>query len=508
MTSSDFCGFGDPFADNCTTMFGVDLKKLKPNFGGGGGGSSKSLDHSAKDGPMEPPSEASFDVDEQRQELFGAAQESKQKNTTAALKAKATPPDEDDGEEDVNQLLNAVSIPDFNLSVDFGELDDPQIDGDDEDDTIGNDFSTRLKREEVFSKKYHPSQREKAELEALGVHLGVSPTKGIRLSKSATNIHQLLFGNHSIILKRGPVDFNENECELILLTDGFILAYRNFNAFNPLGSRYEACHFWGHVEFVEIARAGTFTIRIQSGDSYDVHAVTGGENIKEWMHCTEHVLIQHAMRDSNLSNFTATLGWQYKLIRRPGFTTAVTGDMKLMGSPGQYLNQLDEYNESTPLHYALRQSPCNAQVVEALLRLGSDPNISDGEDRSAMYFAQRDDMTDVEAILKEYGGKPSRLAELELRGELFGGVEQASRNNEKRREREQAYMERKAADAAEKAESAQSAMSKAMSTLVERGQKIERMDDKARELNNEAKVFGDLAKQLKGDMKNKKWYQL
>ena len=125
-----------------------------------------------------------------------------------------------------------------------------------------------------------------------------------------------------------------------------------------------------------------------------------------------------------------------------------------------------------------------------------------------MYFAQRNHMTDVEAILKEYGGKPSRLAELELRGELFGGVEQASRNNEKRREQEQAYVDRKAADAAAKAESSQSEMSKAMSALVERGQKIERMDDKARELNNEAKEFGNLAKQLKGEMKNKKWYQL
>jgi Synaptobrevin len=498
-------------------MFGVDLRKLKPSFGGGGGGSSQELDGSDRDGNTETTKDDPRDDDKERQELFGPVKKSKKPKS---IDEKATSTEEttsDDleaegdtevvEEEDLDRLLENMTIPDFNLSVCFPQT-GPASHGDAKESatTTGDECSSRLNREEVFSKKYHPSKTEKAELEAVAAHLGVSASMGIRLTASSTCIHQLLYGNHSIILKRGPIDFNDNDCELILLTDGFILAYRKFNSYNPLGSRYEACHSWSDVEFVEIAKAGTFTIQIRSGESYGIHAVTGGEHIKNWLQDTEHVLIQHAMRDPSLSTFIETFGWQYKLIRRPGYTTAVTSDMKLMGNPGDHLNQLDTHNKSTPLHYALRQSPCHAHIVEALLRLGSDPGLADGDGRTAMYFAQRDKMTDIEALLKAFGGKPSRMAEMELRGELFGGVEEATRNNEKRREREQAFKDRKAADAASKAESAQSEMGKAMSALVERGQKIEQMDDKARELNNEAKNFADLAKQLKGEMKNKKWY--
>jgi Synaptobrevin len=44
--------------------------------------------------------------------------------------------------------------------------------------------------------------------------------------------------------------------------------------------------------------------------------------------------------------------------------------------------------------------------------------------------------------------------------------------------------------------------------MIERGEKIEEMDDKARQLNEQAKTYGDLAAQLKNNVKNKKWYQL
>lgn len=550
-------------------LFGLGKRSLKPRFGGKGlgtsagtgtGGSSGSLDTpnseeeeeevntnaetetgTATDGAAVAAAatatavvgdEHQVTTPERLRGLFGVGKKSKKNNRsghplakmkeeTAVQDSGCEEEEEEEEAEDVNQMLQDMSIPDFSLSLDFDELDAAQDaeassshDNYDEAPITVNDDPSRLNREEVYSKKYHPSRAERAELEAMASHLGVVRSSVRNLfSSNADCMNRLLFGDHSIVLRRGPVDVCDNDCELILLTDGFIIAYRNFNVYNPLEARYRSCHLWNHVEFVEAAKAGTLTVQIRSGgETYDIHAVSGGTSIKEWMHDVEHVLVQHAMHDPGGSLSSSSFGWQYRLVRRPGFTTAVTGDFALMGTPGrESLNLGDAYNGSTPLHYAVRQSPCNVQVVEALLRLGSDPNVADDEDRTAMYFAQRDGMSDVVAILKQYGGKPSRLAEMELRGELFGGVEQATKNCQKRRDQEQETKDGKAAAAvaaAAKAQAAQSDMSRAMSALVERGQKIEHMDDKARELNAEAKTFGDLARQLKGEMKNKKWYQL
>lgn len=118
-------------------------------------------------------------------------------------------------------------------------------------------------------------------------------------------------------------------------------------------------------------------------------------------------------------------------------------------------------------------------------------------------------------VLKNGGGKKSKLAEMEMRGELFSGVDVANEKSKQRREQqrlakeqEQEMKDQKAAEAKAKAEGAQSEMSKAMSALIERGEKIERMDQKTKELQAEAKTFGDLASRLKDEVKNKKWYQL
>jgi Synaptobrevin len=120
----------------------------------------------------------------------------------------------------------------------------------------------------------------------------------------------------------------------------------------------------------------------------------------------------------------------------------------------------------------------------------------------------------VEALAST-GGKRSRLAETELRGELFSRVFGSNVKNEQRRERERIAKEQelaakdiKAAEVLDKAESAQSEMSKAMAALVERGEKIERLDNKTKDLEAKAKNFGDLAAQLKNEVMGKKWYQL
>lgn len=131
-------------------------------------------------------------------------------------------------------------------------------------------------------------------------------------------------------------------------------------------------------------------------------------------------------------------------------------------------------------------------------------------------IAERHELSiEIIEALASAGGKKSRLAETELRGELFSRVEGSNFKSEQRRERErttkeneQAMKDKKTAEAQEKAEAAQSEMSKAMTALIERGQKIELLDHKTKDLEAEARTFGDLAARLKNEVVGKKWYQL
>lgn len=485
-------------------MLGIDLKKLKPSFGGG---SSQSLRKDGDDGDKDtndespPATEESEGDDNVANEYVPNEQDMDDSNKSEEsfseerlTKGNESENDEEETDEDVHKLLDDLDIPDFNFSQDFDFDQKSDVGG------KGEDHAKQMKREEVYSKRYHPSKGEKNELSELASRLGVS-SSGFRMSSSASALHELLFGNHSIILKKGPISSKDQNCDMYILTDGFVLAYQSVSVFNPLGSRYEACHLWCDVEYVDLARAGTLHLQMISGESYELFAVSDGENVRTWCDAIERVALQQMMHDPKAAERTKVYGWQHSVIRRPGFTAAVTGDMKLMGNP-RNLNELDVYNKSAPLHYAMQHDPLDRDLVEALLRLGADPNVPDGDGQSAMYFAQRNQLDDIVSILQEHGGKDSKLAEMELRGELFGGIEQATRNTEKRRENE------KAAEAAARAQAAQSQMSKNMAAMIERGEKIEEMDNKARELNEQAKTYGDLASQLKKNMKDKKWYQL
>lgn len=517
------CGcVAEPFME----MLGIDLKKLKPSFGGRGKNSKSSNsrsfgkeendDDDVNDNGAtaeEPTTESPQPTDsndwlgentnamENNQDDDDKAEDSD--GEAIGAKEEGNNNNQETDEEDVQEMLDNLEIPDFSFSHE-SDVDSPKeaAAAATVEDENNIDCAERMKREEIYSKRYRPSKAEEKELKDLATKLGVS-SSGFRLSSSASALHELLFGNHSIILKKGPISSKDQNCDLYILTDGFILAYQSVSAFNPLGSRYEACHLWVDVDHVDLAKAGTLHLQMTSGESYDLFAVSDGENVRAWCHVIEKVAIQRLMHDQNQSSErTVIFGWQHAVVHCPGFTAAVLGDMKLMGNP-RNLNDLDVYNKSAPLHYALHHDPVDKAMVEALLRLGADPNIPDGEGRSAMYFAQRNNLDDdVVSMLQEHGGEDSKLAEVELRGELFSRVEQSTQNSEKRRENE------KAVEAAAKAKAAQSQMSQNMAAMIERGEKIEEMDEKARELNEQAKEFGSMAAELKKQMKNKKWYQL
>mmetsp|Transcript_11074 Transcript_11074/g.26594 ORF Transcript_11074/g.26594 Transcript_11074/m.26594 type:complete len:487 (+) Transcript_11074:63-1523(+) len=408
-------------------------------------------------------------------------------------------------EEDLRKALEAIEISDFDVCIsnDSDEVDTRETSSK-EGGNVGN--TDPLKREEVFSRRYRPSKSESKELQELAKHLRASPLN-ISLTSCQHALHELIFGEHSIILKKGRVRFNDKDCDLILLTDGFMAIHQNPTAYNPLGSRYETCQLWSALEFVEIANFGILRIHMKSGESFEICCYSNQENTKGWLHAIEQIVILYALHNSNDSTITDTFGWQYEQIRKPAFSAAVGGDIKLLGNSPN-INELDGYNQCSPLHYAIQRKPCSVDIIDALLRAGADPNLPDGEGRSAMYYAQQNKLNDIEEILKRYGGKKSALVEIERKGELFGGVDEANRKTTRRREIEEAIKDNKAADVAARVQSAESQMDKNMKALIERGEKINAISDKAQHLNDEAKTYGELASQLRNQSKDKKWYQL
>ena len=111
--------------------------------------------------------------------------------------------------------------------------------------------------------------------------------------------------------------------------------------------------------------------------------------------------------------------------------------------------------------------------------------------------AQRDELplTTIQ-VLEQFGAVQSQKAEDERRGELFGKVAHT----------EQVREQTKAKAAEEKAQAAQSQMAQNMAAMHHRGERIEELGDKAAELQEGAKDYGDMAAQLKEKMKKKsKW---
>ena len=451
----------------------------------------------------------------------------------------------DDRVDDVDALLASLEIPDFDISLDLEDKKDEEV-------PVKRalwevvDWKERIGREEVFSKLYRPKRSELEELDALAKSLGIARPSGFFrsigiTSKETQNIQQLLSGDHSILLSVLHVACDGTKFDLLLLTDGFILKNQSVNYFNPLEKRYETCQLWKDVNYIE--QVNHFEILIQIVDSsrkYELSSADEHSTLKTIYQCLERVIIFNELFDST-SDRTGTLGWQYLRVRKPAFTAAVTNDPRVLDGKHQIvscgINDLDAYNKHAPLHYAVLQAECSLDVIRALLNAGATPNLEDGDGKSAMYYgtyqtdkvelipwltlylysvAERHELSiEIIEALASAGGKKSRLAETELRGELFSRVEGSNFKSEQRRERErtakeneQAMKDQKAAEAHEKAEAAQSEMSKAMTALIERGQKIELLDQKTKDLEAEARTFGDLAARLKNEVVGKKWYQL
>jgi Synaptobrevin len=104
------------------------------------------------------------------------------------------------------------------------------------------------------------------------------------------------------------------------------------------------------------------------------------------------------------------------------------------------------------------------------------------------------------AVLTEFGAVPSRKAEEEMRGELFGKVDATNQAREYKRQEAEAEAARVAQA---KAETANSQMQENLAAMHKRGEMIEELGDKATELQDGAQDFANMAAQLKEKMKKK-----
>jgi hypothetical protein len=325
---------------------------------------------------------------------------------------------EDEGE-DLDALLNDMDIDkdfsmwkSFRVSIsgsDSGDAVALPLDQDASEEAI-QFWKERLLREEVYSKRYHPSKEEQQELHELATFVGLSRSSGFftglgRASGVLTGDHnmnlveQLLQPGEghpkSILLKRGPVLWKNQECELILLTHGFILATAQESKAKRTSvmfvqRTYETCQLWDQVEHATNypERFCSFRVMCKGDESsskmweFQVDSVTSHT---AWLNAIEKVLVQHALHHQTHVD-TSQYGWQYQLMHRPGYTGAVTGNVNLVGSDDLNFNSLDTYQQMAPLHYALRQEKSNIPVTEALLLEGADPNFPDADGRTAMYY--------------------------------------------------------------------------------------------------------------------------
>lgn len=188
-------------------------------------------------------------------------------------------------------------------------------------------------------------------------------------------------------------------------------------------------------------------------------------------------------------------GWQHQIIRASIFSLVVCNDLtglrgelsKLGSSPVSYIDDQDEYYGYTALHYAVVL--CDMGCAKLLIKHGANVNLLDDNEKSPLDHATQNENKDMIQLLEHHGAK-TKASEI-----LF-----------KRAIEEQEQLKRKPTTGGKKmmakAKAATGALSDAMSAIKERGEKIDRLDNKTSQLQTGASDYAKMAKQMKE--KNKK----
>mgnify|MGYP005839013543 CR=1 FL=1 len=257
-------------------------------------------------------------------------------------------------------------------------------------------WNARLSRREIYSRHYRPSKKELDEMQELENWLGLPDA---RKNRKNIIIYQWMQMNpsdaasdglpRSIVLKRGPVAWsNHEECELILLTRGFVVARKVFQ-YIP---RFQTSDVWTNVNKITPTGMTSFAICCGARKTLEFTCPTGADK-DAWLQALKIVVLQaHTHSSFNPKNEREyDMGWQYRLIHTPWFTEAVTGVIRLDSHnldqmDNRTINQLDTYNSYAPLHYAVRAN--NVDAMRFLLQAGADPNVADGFGRSPMFYGK------------------------------------------------------------------------------------------------------------------------
>lgn len=416
----------------------------------------------------------------------------------------------------------AAELSKLEMSVDIFNL------GDDSSSSSGSDevgdasvksyppWQEFMEHTEIFSKLYQPTKVQLAKMEPYFKALCASSWGFGRASIQATILSNLLDPEgpppQSVLIRKGSIEYAGQPSELIVLTHGLLVLDRLDETEGSPGwfsssSPSRTCHvgqLWSNFQNFFAPSGDTKIIFTDHENGQLDIEFESSEEQASFALLLEYIFIEHAIQYPESDRVdTSKLGWQYTKVYKPGYTGAVMNVPELLLDPScDEVTYLDQYHQSTPLHYHLRiyHDEPELDLLEELLDAGADPNMEDGDGRSAMYFAQKHGWKDVQDLLEMFGGTPSNLLEAETRGELFGKAEESQAASKNRRDEKKQQQE--------EALAAKQAMSENTSLLQERGQKIEELGDKATELNEGAANFADMAAQLKAQVKDKKWYQL
>lgn len=192
-------------------------------------------------------------------------------------------------------------------------------------------------------------------------------------------------------------------------------------------------------------------------------------------------------------------GWQHQIIRASWFSLVVCNDLEglkeQVANPSECISidDQDEYHGCTALHYAAALG--HIGFVKLLLQHKAKVNVCDNDQKTpldhAVLFENRDISDMMIQILEQCGAK-KHSSEVLFKSAL----------EEQKKLRSEQAPKTSTEKTVAKAKGATGAMSQAFSALKERGDRIERLDNKTGQLQSDAANYAGMAKQMKE--KNKK----
>mmetsp|Transcript_2232 Transcript_2232/g.4061 ORF Transcript_2232/g.4061 Transcript_2232/m.4061 type:complete len:613 (-) Transcript_2232:78-1916(-) len=199
--------------------------------------------------------------------------------------------------------------------------------------------------------------------------------------------------------------------------------------------------------------------------------------------------------DKSAKQIRDKIGWQHQIVRATIFSLVVTNNLdalhKQITSQSQKsrVNEEDEYRSFTALHYAAALGRLDCAIL--LLQAKVEVNAKCKDQKTPLDYAILYEKNDMIKLLEQYGAKANSS------GVLF---ESAIEEQKRLKERTPKTANKKTMA---KLEGATGAMNEAMSALKERGDRIEKLDRKTADLQNDAQNYAEMAKKLKEKTKKK-----